>query len=205
MLAPEQFVRPKGAQVPHKTIALLLPLLVSACLGTQRLDDGLPDLEGLNIPDTVNGYEEGIDGLIVGDRLMENGEYELALQSYYRAAAEDGLNIDLLTAIGAANLALGRLGQAEDQFRRAIATQQDFVPALNNLGVTLIERGEYGEARRILEQAFALDSGSSETIRNNLRLAIAQMENQVYLESQEQNRPELIRRGGGVYTLSEPL
>lgn len=191
--------------MPPIRIFLLAPLLLSACLGEPRLDDGLPDLEALNIPDTVNGYEDGVDGLIVGDRLMANGEYELALRSYYRAAAEDGINIDLVTAIGAANLALGRLGQAEDQFRRAIATQPDFVPALNNLGATLIERGEYGEARRILEQAFALDSGGSETIRNNLRLAIAQMENQVYSDDQEQNRPELIRRGGGVYTLSEPL
>jgi Flp pilus assembly protein TadD len=187
--------------VPRNFFLILAPLALSACLGPPRLDDPIPDLSGLNIPDAVNGYDEGIDGLIVGDRLMANGEYELALRAYYRAAAEDGINIDLVTAIGAANLALGRLGQAEDQFRRAIATQPDFVPALNNLGATLIERGEYGEARRILEQAFALDSGSSETIRNNLRLAIALMENQVYLE-EEQNRPGLIRRGGGVYTLT---
>ncbi|MEJ6391517.1 tetratricopeptide repeat protein [Gymnodinialimonas ulvae] len=201
MLAPEWFSKTKGAQVPRKCLLILAPLALSACLGPPRLDTGFPDLTGLNIPDTVNGYDEGIDGLIVGDRLMANGEYELALRAYYRAAAEEGLNIDLVTAIGAANLALGRLGQAEDQFRRAIATQPDFVPALNNLGATLIERGEYGEARRILEQAFALDSGSSETIRNNLRLAIALMENQVYPED-EQNRPGLIRRGGGVYTLT---
>ena len=188
--------------MPRILVTILAPLALSACLGEPRLDSGIPDLEGLDIPDTTNGYEDGIDGLIVGDRLMANGEYELALRSYYRAAAEDGLNIDLVTAIGAANLALGRLGQAEDQFRRAIATQPDFVPALNNLGATLIERGEYGEARRILEQAFALDSGSSETIRDNLRLAIARQENQVYVEEEEQNRPGLIRRGGGRYTLT---
>ncbi|MEX3016482.1 tetratricopeptide repeat protein [Gymnodinialimonas hymeniacidonis] len=188
--------------MPRNLFLSLAPLALSACLGEPRLDSGLPDLEGLNVPSTVDGYEEGIDGLIVGDRLMSNGEYELALRAYYRAAAEDGLNIDLVTAIGAANLALGRLGQAEDQFRRAIATQPDFVPALNNLGATLIERGEYGEARRILEQAFALDSGSSETIRDNLRLAIALQENQVYSDEEEHNRPGLIRRGGGVYTLT---
>jgi len=69
------------------------------------------------------------------------------------------------------------------------------------LGAVLIERGEYGEARRILEQAFALDSGGSETIRDNLRLAIARMENQVYTGANEQNRPGLIRRGGGRYSL----
>ncbi|MBF9043265.1 tetratricopeptide repeat protein [Rhodobacterales bacterium HKCCE4037] len=190
--------------MPRIFILILAPLALSACFGAPRLDSGIPDLEGLNIPDTVDGYEEGVDGLIVGDRLMANGEYELALRSYYRAAAEDGLNIDLVTAIGAANLALGRLGQAEDQFRGALEIDQEFVPALNNLGATLIERGEYGEARRILEQAFALDSGSSETIRDNLRLAISLQENQVYSEP-EQNRPGLIRRGGGRYTLTAGL
>lgn len=188
--------------MPRHIALILAPLALSACVGTPRLDPVLPDLEALDIPDDIDGYEEEVDGLVVGDRLMENGEFELALRAYYRAAAGGGLSVDLITAIGAANLALGRLGQAEDQFRRAIATEPDFVPALNNLGATLIERGEYGEARRILEQAFALDSGSSETIRDNLRLAIAWQENQVYAEENELDRPGLIRRGGGRYILA---
>ena len=53
------------------------------------------------------------DGLIVGHRLMAAGEYELALDAYYRAAAQQGLNVDTLSALGSANLRLGRLGQAE--------------------------------------------------------------------------------------------
>ncbi len=182
---------------PHVLLPLLMAL--AACNGTPRLDTGF---EGLDAPEGVGELEEGIDGMVVGDRLMDAGEFELALRAYYRAGAEDGVNVDLLTAIGAANLALGRLGQAEDQFRAALAEDDGFVPALNNLGATLIEQGEYGEARRILEQAFALDSGGSETIRDNLRLAIARMENQVYDEGNEQNRPGLIRRGGGRYTLT---
>lgn len=187
---------------PH----VLLPLMamLAACDTTPRLDAAF---EGLTAPqgiDEIDGYDDGIDGLVVGDRLMDAGEYELALRAYYRSGAEGGLDVDLLTAIGAANLALGRLGQAEQQFRRALVAEPEFVPALNNLGATLIERGEFGEARRILEQAFALDSGGSETIRDNLRLAIARMENQVYTGEQEDNRPGLIRRGGGRYTLTAP-
>lgn len=180
---------------------IFLMFTIAACDVTPRLDAGEDDVTA---PASVGRLDEGIDSLITGDRLMEAGEYELALRAYYRAGVDDGLSVDVITAIGAANLALGRLGQAEEQFRAALQRQQDFVPALNNLGAVLIERGEYGEARRILEQAFALDSGSSETIRDNLRLAIARMENQVYDET-EQNRPGLIRRGGGRYTLESPL
>ena len=55
-----------------------------------------------------------------------------------------------------------------------------FVPALNNLGVVLMEEGKTGEARRVFEQAFALDSGATDSIRENLRLAIAQTEQTVY-------------------------
>ena len=163
-----------------------------------RLD---PGLQGLAAPDSVGPLQDGLDGLVVGDRLMEAGEYQLALRAYYRAGAADGLSVDVITAIGAANLALGRLGQAEEQFRAALQRDQGFVPALNNLGAVLMERGEFGEARLTFQQAFALDSGQSETIRENLRLAIARMENQVYTEEEEPTRPGLIRRGGGRYTL----
>ncbi|ABD53908.1 Tetratricopeptide TPR_2 [Jannaschia sp. CCS1] len=184
----------------HAPLVFIM-IALTACDFTPRLDAGDDDVTA---PASVGELDDGAGSLITGDRLMEAGEYELALRAYYRAGVEDGLSVDVITAIGAANLALGRLGQAEEQFRAALQRQQDFVPALNNLGAVLIERGEYGEARRILEQAFAVDSGSSETIRDNLRLAIARMENQVYDET-EQNRPGLIRRGGGRYTLQSSL
>lgn len=177
---------------PH----FLLIIALAGCDATPRLDTG----DSIHAPASVGQLDSGQGSLIAGDRLMEAGEFELALRAYYRAGAEDGLSVDVITAIGAANLALGRLGQAEEQFRAALQRQPDFVAALNNLGAVLIEQGEYGEARRVLEQAFALDSGSSETIRDNLRLAIARMENQVYTET-EHNGPALIRRGGGRYIL----
>lgn len=198
MLAPEQFDKSTRLNVRKHTPLLLILLLLAACNRAPRLDAGY---EGLDAPDGIGRLDGSIDGLIVGDRLMDAGQYDLALRAYYRAGAEDGLSVDLMTAIGAANLALGRLGQAEEQFRAALDDDGSFVPALNNLGAVLIEQGEYGEARRVLEQAFALDSGGSETIRDNLRLAIARMENQVYAGDNEQNRPGLIRRGGGRYIL----
>ena len=76
-------------------------------------------------PYGVDARGEAVDGLLVGHRLMEAGEYELALKAYYRAAAEQGINVDVLSAIGSANLALGRLGQAETLLRRAVEAGPD--------------------------------------------------------------------------------
>jgi Flp pilus assembly protein TadD len=104
---------------------------------------------------------EAEDALIVGHRLMEAGEYELALRTYYRAAVERGADGDTLSAIGAANLRLGRLGQAEQVLRRALEREPESVPALNNLGVVMSERARWGEARHLFQSAFALDSGRS--------------------------------------------
>ncbi|MBA3910188.1 MAG: tetratricopeptide repeat protein [Rhodobacter sp.] len=136
---------------------------------------------------------------------MEAGEYELALKAYYRAAATDGVSVDTLSAIGSANLALGRLGQAEKILRRATEEDPTFVPALNNLGVALMESGKIGEARVIFQQAFAQDSGQTDSIRENLKLAIAATEASVYDPTQEKGEFRLVRREKGKYVLLTQL
>lgn len=176
---------------------------LAACLGTSD-DARLAPLDRaieVAAPEGTVVLRDDVDQIVVGDRLMDAGQHELALRAYYRAAAARGLDAELLTAIGSANLRLGRMGQAEGQFRQALDVDETFIPAWNNLGVALMEQGEYGEARRVFEQAFALDSGRSDAIRDNLRLAIARMENSVYSEGHNQQGPGLIRRGGGVYVL----
>lgn len=175
--------------------AVLLTALLAACGNTGGL--GAPP-EGV-VPG-ADRRGQAVDGLTVGHRLMEAGEYELALKAYYRAAAERGVGVDVLSAIGSANLKLGRLGQADQMLRRALEADPDFVPALNNLGVVLMEKGETGEARRVFQRAFALDSGNSDSIRQNLRLAIARTENQGYAAREKANF-SLVRRGQGQYLL----
>lgn len=144
--------------------------------------------------------ETAVDGLLVGHRLMAAGEYELALKAYYRAALDRGIDVDVLSALGSANLRLGRLGQAETLLRQAIETDETFVPAWNNLGVVLMEKGEVAEAERIFQTAFALDSGQSAQIRDNLALAIAKANNSDYLQ-EELAEFALVRRGHGSYLL----
>ncbi len=141
------------------------------------------------------------DGLVVGHRLMAAGEYELALKSYTRAAAQQGLNVDTMSAIGSANLKLGRLGQAERWLRRATEEAPDFPAAWNNLGVILLEQGKYAEASQIFRRAFATDNGNSDQIRENLSLALANLGDPDYDPAQQNRDFKLVRRGTGDFVI----
>ena len=185
----------------RRIACLIVTAFLSACVHTGGQGPS-------NAPPLVDGSRRGADGLEVGHRLMEAGEFELALKAYYRAASEQGINADVLSAIGSANLQLGRLGQAEKVLRRALEEDPTFVPAINNLGVVLMEAGQFGEARVMFQKAFALDSGTSDSIRDNLKLAIARTENSVYVNTEfvEQDPTfNLVRRGEGDYVLLSQL
>ncbi|WP_415183518.1 tetratricopeptide repeat protein [Phaeovulum sp.] len=178
--------------------ASLVVILLAACsTGALHAEKGSP-----YAPGTAKG--QAVDGLMVGHRLMAAGEYELALKAYYRGAAEQGATVDVLSAIGSANLHLGRLGQAEQMLRHAIEKDQSFVPAWNNLGVVLMEQGHVAEAAKVFQTAYALDSGQSDDIRKNLRLALAKQQKPDYAEAEDKNF-SLVRRGNGQYLLLTKL
>ncbi len=184
---------------PRPALILAAGLAVAAC-GEPRLGEtvGTSPFAPAGVPRVA----EAVDGLIVGHRLMAAGEYELALKAYYRAAAEQGLNADVLSAVGSANLRLGRLGQAETILRQAIAKDERFVPAWNNLGVVLMEQGKVAEARNVFQTAYALDSGNSDAIRDNLRLALAKLDQTAYDPGKEADQAfQLVRRGNGRFLL----
>jgi len=145
-----------------------------------------------------------IDGLLVGHRLMSAGEYELALKAYTRAASQQGLNVDTLSALGSANLRLGRLGQAERLLRHATEQDPSFPAAWNNLGVILMEQGKISEAAQVFRRAFATDNGNSEQIKENLRISLAQISDPTYDPSQNQD-VKLVRRGTGDFVLLTDL
>ncbi len=137
------------------------------------------------------------DGVEVGHRLIAAGQFELALRAFNRAALDQGgLDADILSGMGSANLGLGRLGQAEELLRRAVREDEALPETWNNLGVVLMERGKTVEAEQIFRRAFALDNGESDAIRDNLRLALAKSDNSDTL-SLDDEEFKLVRRGGG--------
>jgi len=146
---------------------------------------------------------EAVDGLTVGHRLMRAGEYELALEAFSRAALEDGgLTPEIMAGMGSANLGLRRLGQAESLLRDAIDTEETIPEVWNNLGVVLMEKGEVSEAAQMFRRAYALDNGQSDSIRDNLRLALAKLENSVY-DPKEEQEYKLVRRGSSDYLIRQ--
>lgn len=191
-------MQPRATLLRPAGLLLVALLLIPSCGPQAR--------PGENRPPPVSRRGEAEDGLVVGHRLMEAGEYELALKAYLRAAGEQGVTVDVLSAIGSANLSLGRLGQAEQMLRRALEIDPRFVPALNNLGVVLMERDRPGEAKIVFQEAFALDSGRSDSIRRNLQLAIAETEGRVYDDAPEEAPAfQLVRRQKGQFVLLSQL
>ncbi|WP_238936860.1 tetratricopeptide repeat protein [Sulfitobacter geojensis] len=152
----------------------------------------------------VNQRAVAEDGIEVGHRLIAAGQYELAIKSFNRAALEHGLDVDVLSGLGSANLGLGRLGQAESLLRKAVKKDTTQPEVWNNLGVVLMERGKTVEAEQILRRAYAMDNGESDAIRDNLRLALAKSENSDTVGIDDDNY-KLVRRGSGDYLISSTL
>ncbi len=143
---------------------------------------------------------EAVDGLLVGHRLMDAGEYELAIDAYSRAALSHGMTAEILAGIGSANLKLGRVHTAERLLRKAIDKDETAPEVWNNLGVALMERGETAEAAQVFRRAYALDNGESDSIRDNLRLALEKFEKPDYDVPEDQSY-KLVRRGSNDYLI----
>ena len=102
--------------------------------------------------------------------------------------------------LGTANLGLGRLGQAEELLRSALELDKDSPEIYNNLGVVLIEKDKNAEAEQFFRRAYALDNGESDSIRDNLRLALAKTEDSAYGDAKEQDY-KLVRRGSSDFLI----
>lgn len=185
--------KPNG---PRALIAAGLVLMLAACNA-----GGLGTSEDSPFAPGTDDSGQQVDPLVVGYRLSAAGEHELALKSFNRAAAEHGLTTEIVSAIGTANLGLGRLGQAETLMRRATDAEDATPEDWNNLGVVLMEQGKTAEAAQVFRRAYATDNGNSDEIRDNLRLALAKIENPASVESNQNNGFELVRRGSGDFVL----
>lgn len=192
-------MKQQGGRPPTPNLLTAMAIVAAVTVANCTKDDAtaLPDSP---FPPGVDHRKEAVSGVEVGQRLMAAGEYELALDSFTRAALDEGMTPEILTGIGTANLGLGRLGQAEPMLRRAVGEAPDWPEAWNNLGVLLMEKGELSEAKQVFQKAYALDNGESDSIRDNLRIALAKSENVVHNE-QQQEEFKLVQRGQGDFVI----
>ena len=187
----------KNAPIRTALMVIALGSVVTSC-GPETISQPT----GGPFPPGVDRSKEAVDGVEVGHRLMAAAEYELALDAFTRAALDQGMTPEILTGLGSANLGLGRLGQAESLLRRAVVAAPDWAEAWNNLGVVLMEQGKTAEAQQILRKAYALDNGQSDSIRDNLRLALAKTEKTDNNDGQNEEF-KLVRRGSGSYLIRQ--
>ncbi|MEP2027465.1 MAG: tetratricopeptide repeat protein [Paracoccaceae bacterium] len=184
-----------GRRIGSTIYAAILSIGLVACSASDpRRPDDSPYAPGVDTRKAIGNSAE------VGHRLVQAGQYELALDAFNRAALQDGLTAEILLGMGSANLGLGRLGQAEKLMLRAIDQDEHWPEAWNNLGVVLMEQGKTAEAQQIFQKAYAIDNGKSDAIRDNLRLALAKSDNSGISNADNQDY-KLVRRGSGDFLI----
>lgn len=125
----------------------------------------------------------GVDALVVGERLMNAGEYQLALDAFVRAAGTQGFTPEILSAMGVANYRLGRIDQSLSLFKRALDQEPEWAGLLNNYGTVLMASGDYAQAVEVFKKAVALDNGENDSIRKNLAQAVEKYETSLYSQA----------------------
>lgn len=177
--------------------ALVCCLVLGGCSDRIRIDKDTPFAPGVD-----HRKEAMVDPMLVGNRLLEARQYELALDAFTRSAGQQGLTPEVYAGLGAANFGLGRLGQAERQLREAVKSPEAAPQTWNNLGLVLVDTDQLPEAIETLRRAFALSNGENDEIRDNLRKALAMQDKTVYDQGAEQEL-DVVRSGSGTYSIRE--
>ena len=113
---------------------------------------------------------EGDTYLIIGKRLIDAGEYDLAIDAFERSILIEGVSAAAMTGAGIAAEKRGLISMASRYFERARELAPESELANNNLGVVLYRLREYYRARQAFQAAFALSDGRNELALRNLRL-----------------------------------
>lgn len=103
-----------------------------------------------------------------GDSLLDKDDYANARQLYQAAATAFPKEATYPDALGYCLAKLGKLPEALEQQRRAVALRPEDAKLLNDLGWSLVESKMYDEAQNVLEKARALAPPDYDGPKNNL-------------------------------------
>lgn len=98
--------------------------------------------------------------------MINNSQYEEALNYLDRILAIDENNLQALTDKGGVLVKLKRYDEAIEYFDKALEIKPDFVEALNNKAIALYGMDNYDDASDVLLQALNLDPNNPLTIKN---------------------------------------
>jgi Tfp pilus assembly protein PilF len=109
---------------------------------------------------------------------MANAQWEArdiegAKANYQQILTIDKNNTEALNGIGLYHLRASKFAPAEAAFRSSIASNRKFIPAYNNLAVTLERMNRRQQAMDILEQALKIDPADPEIKKNLSRMKAA--------------------------------
>ncbi|MEM9011874.1 MAG: tetratricopeptide repeat protein [Pseudomonadota bacterium] len=175
-------------------------MLVAAC------DTGQPEFEPLGAGEGLPGQPQidpNLPPLQVGHAMLRAGEYDFAVRAFTLAIQEDGLTPEILIGLGTANERLGRLGLAQRSLEAAVELAPNSAAAWNNLGVVLDRKDDVRGAVAAFQTAFALDSGASDLILQNLLQAEFRLKDTQSDNPEDETEFRLVRRGLGHYLLIE--
>jgi tetratricopeptide (TPR) repeat protein len=111
--------------------------------------------------------------LTQGNRCLAQGEYDAAVVHYEELLEFSPRHPEALNNLGAAQLKLGRYGEAEEVLRTAVRLQPNYADAISNLGNLLrCKGGHVAEAEMWLRRAIKLNPKHLDA-RINLGLTLA--------------------------------
>ena len=108
--------------------------------------------------------------LDLANALWESGDYATARYHYLQVLSRDPNNYEAMNGMGLFHLRDSKFAQAEAAFRGSISAEKGFIPAYNNLAITLDKMNRRKEAIAILEQALKIAPDDAEVKANLQRL-----------------------------------
>ena len=150
------------------SIILVSGLAIAACSGLSDLPD-LIDTGAAN--GAATGQISGVNAvrMRVAGKAMENGDYGVAARFYQTVADAVPASAEPLLGLGEAELAQGRLAEAESAFRTAVRLSPETAETNDALGRVLVSKGAFLEAIQYFRRALA--KAPSAPLHNKLGVA----------------------------------
>ncbi|HVN09722.1 MAG TPA: tetratricopeptide repeat protein [Patescibacteria group bacterium] len=99
-----------------------------------------------------------IQRLIAVDRLVEDKEYDEAVQAYKDMLASDPQNAQIWNRLGNTYQALQQTEEAVRAYKQALKVDKHFAAAVNNMGCIYYNQRRYGKAGKEFRKAVKMDS-----------------------------------------------